>query len=275
MLSVFVNDKKEYKLPESWNELSGQQLIAIAPILLKKEISIQEQWYVAHTLCGFKSDLYTVEQSRQKNGYDYLANEIREKILPLIQFLFDKNELTKQLIPVIEVAGEYKFFGTTELYGPIDDFNNITIAEFSDTESCLNMFEETRDALWLHRFLAIMYRPKKKKASPHSADFDGDVRVPYNFHCNDLIAVKTGSIDERIKCAILLWYYGCRAEFVANNKFLFQSASSGDSGSGGITDLIHALAGPKFGTVEETGKVLLKVAVRELKLLHEANANQP
>lgn len=262
MIDVIVNDNKKYSTPESFDELTREQLIAIAPILLKGNPTPQEKWYVAMQLCGFGDDLYSAQASRKKNGYEYISQEIMTRVQPHIEFVFEKTGLVKQLITVVDVAPKYQFFGTRRLYGPQSEFNNLTIAEFSDTESCLNYFETTKDPVWLHRFIAVLYRPGKK-----SLRFTGDHRLPYNFHMNDFIAEMVSKIDERIKCAILLWYHACRAQLVTDYGFLFSKKNDGEGGS--WTDIIHDLAGPKFGNIDETGRTNLKVVFTELRLMHQ------
>lgn len=270
MRQVLYNERQTLKLAENWNELSAEQLILIAPSLLQKEVSQPVQAWIAHVLLGIKNKAYNVKASRKKGGYDYYGGELVDRIVPEIQFLFGKCQLTAQLLPVINVRKRFQFFGTTELHGPAESFNNITIAEFSDTESCLTQYEITGDVLWLNRFIAVLYRPQKTKHEIKSPEFNGDMRQVYNFHLNDFIAVMVSKLSIGMKAAILLNYYGCRAEFVECNSFLFEKGKG--KGEGTFTDVIHALAGPKFGTVDETGRVLLKVAAKELKLMKESNA---
>lgn len=270
MLSVTLNDKKTFMLPQSWNELTGAQLVAIAPLLLQRELSITIRAYIAFILCGFGKAAFTAKATRKPDGYDYFANELIDQIVPRIDFLFDKNQLTAQLLPVLKVKKRFRFFGSTELYGPADDFNNLTIAEFADAEACLTQYEQTHDDIWFNRFVAVLYRPRKSKADIASPQFNGDYRQPYNFHLNDFIAAMLTGLKHSEKAAVLLWYYGCRSSFVESNAFLFRG--QGSTGGGTFTDVIHSLAGPKFGTLEETGRVLLKIAAKELFLMQEAAA---
>lgn len=270
MIPVYLNGKsKPYQFPENWNELTAESLIAISVLLLKKDVSLIERSYIAWKLTDINNDAFGVKASRKPGGYDYFANELIDKLVPATQWLYQKNTLTKQLIPEIEVGESFQFFGTRKLYGPTDAFNNLTIAEFSDTESCLGNYEATNDEMWLNRFLAVLYRPKKKGVKPTAVDYDGDIRQGYNFHLNDFGAVMLSGVDARIKAAVLLWYYGCRNEITEQNSFLFTKGKG--SGDGSFTDVIHALAGPKFGTLDEAGRVPLKVALHELKLMHQAN----
>lgn len=270
MISVNYNDTHTFKMPTDWNELSGSQLIAIAPYLFKKQVSTQEMGVIVYTLCGFGKVPLSSKAQRTKGGYDYFANELQDKLFPHIKFLFEENKLTKQIITEIKVGAKYQFFGTRFLYGPADNFDNLTLAEFSDTESCLDNFDTTQEDIWLDRFLAVLYRPKKKIYHPHHADFDGDIRQPYNFHLNDFIATMVQKVPVNVKLAVVLWYTGCRNDFVSNNQFLFSKSNSDKAKeTGGWTDVMHGLAGPKFGTVEQTGRTNLKVIARELKELHK------
>lgn len=269
MTDVNYNDKEVFHLAEDWNELSESQLISIAPFLLKKEVDTSEKAFIAYTLCGFGKAPLSAKAQRETNGYEYFSNELTDKVFPLIQFLFDENNLTKQLIPELNVGAKYQFFGTTMLYGAAENFTTLTIAEFSDTESCLKLYEETQEDVWFNRFIGILYRPKKKNSHAHHHDFDGDVRQEYNFHLNDFIAAMVQKTNPQVKAAILLWYYGCRNQLVQDYKFLFSKTNTEAAEDGSWTDVIHELAGPKFGTVENTMRANLKVILKELKLMHD------
>lgn len=269
MLSVCLNNKKTYVCPERWDELSGAQLISIAPYVLKADVPAADRAAIAYYLCGFGDDIFSVKAHRQKDGYDYFANELIDRVIPRLSFLFEKNELTKQLLPEIEVGKKYRFFGTQKLYGPASNFDNLTIGEFSDTETCLKNFDSTGDELWMNRFIAVLYRPRKRIVEPHHPDYDGDIRQPYNFHLNDFISVMVSRLDVRVKCAVRLWYLGCRAALVEQNPFMFSKKTADKANEGSWAEVIHGLAGPKFGSFEQTGRANLKVVMKELHLLHE------
>lgn len=272
MRQVYLNDKA-YTMPETWNELSGPQLKGIAPLLMQKQLSNADRWYICWQLCGFGACMFNRFANHLKGGYDYLAAQFTEELFPLIEWLFKKNELTRNLIPVIEVGGKFSFFGTTKLHGPADDFNNLTIEEFSDCESCLDQWNATGDELWLNRFIGILYRPKQKGINPAAINFKGDMRQPYNFHLNDFIAAMVSKTDGRIKTAVLLWYMGCRNNLAQCFPAVFTSAKDNKAHSGSNwTEVIHALAGPKFGTIEQTGRIPLKIVFTELTAMQKQAA---
>lgn len=277
MITINVNDAHSFTLAEKWNELTGRQLIKIAPYILQPQVSLQQRSFVAYVLCGFGNKFFKSAHSRKYNGYLYFANEIVDKVVPLTDFLYNDIKLTKQILPLIEVPGRFKFFGTTQLHGPSDNFNNLTLAEFADAEYWLNKFADTKQDIYFDRFIATLYRPAKRKLDVHSPEFNGDYRQAYNNHLTELIAAMVTKVDTAVKAAILVWYRGCRAEIVANNRWLFPKGGDKDKpGSGTWADVVHGLAGPKFGTVDETEKVFLKVILLEMKILHEqVEQNKP
>jgi hypothetical protein len=102
------------------------------------------------------------------------------------------------------------------------------------------------------------------------AGYGGDIRQPYNFYANDLIAAMVEPLSVNIKCAIVLWYYGCRAQLVSDFSVLFpKGEGKGGSDTGTWTDIIHGLAGGKFGDIDQTGRAMLRVVLTELKLRRE------
>ena len=273
MIPVTINDKQQYNLPENWNELTGKQLCAIAPYLFMKEIDLQQRSVIA-------CKLLQLDYRVLKSANDFLSLELINKILPLVSWMFEDITLTAQLLPVIDIPKHFMFFGSTKLYGPTANFNNLCIAEFSDTEFCLTEYQKTKEEKWLNLFIAILYRPKQKGIDTAAANYAGDIRQAYNFHLNDFIAVMVSKLDTNLKMAIMLWYLGCRAELVKDYKFLFSDGNKKATAEGGSwTDVIHGLAGPKFGTVEQTMSANLKVVLKELSILHhqaaELAANNP
>lgn len=272
MLQVQLNDRP-YQMPETWNELTAGQLTRIAPLLLQKEVSNAERWFIVWQLCGFGKRLFNRFANRAANGYDYLSSQFIAELFPRIEWLFKKNNLTKNLLPVIEVPRRFSFFGTTRLYGPADNFDNLTIGEFSDCEACLDQWERTKDALWLNRFIGILYRPRLKGLDKTAADYKGDERQPYNFHLNDFLAAMADKLDDRTKSAILLWYMGCRAELTQCFPYIFdKSKAAKEGGTGNWVEVIHALAGPKFGTIAQTEKANLKIVFTELTVMQKQAA---
>lgn len=264
MTELIVNNKHRYLLPDTLNGLSGAQLCAIAPVMLKKEPTLEERYSVAYFLCGFGNKYFSIKESLQPEAYQYFSKEVYEQVMPALEFLYAENTLTEQLLPKLRVRKSQRFFGTQLLYGPKKNFENLSIAEFSDAETCLDNYEDSKEDIWLNRFLAVLYRPGKPRTDLT------DQRQPYNFHANDLIAEMVSKLDNGTKAAVMFWYMGCRAQLVKDFSALFgkrQTASAGAKAS--WTDVIHDLSGAKFGTLEETGQQPVRIIFYELQLLHQ------
>ena len=265
MIEVIVNDKQRFNVPQAWNELTSRQLADVAPFIFKPEITLADRTKIAYHICGFGYDVL-------RHNNEFLCQEILIKVLPLITFLFEKINLTRQVTTEIKVGRKFQFFGTRMLYGPADNFDNLTIAEFSDCESCLTEYQQSKDVIWLNRFIAILYRPRNKSADPAKPGYTGDLRQPYNFYLNDLIAAMVEKIPDGVKMGVMLWYVGCRTSLTTDYQFLFNSKSDKGAEGGSWTDLIHGLSGPKFGTIDQTMTANLKVVFKELTILHKQAA---
>ncbi len=267
MTEVIVNNTDRYLLPDSFNSLTGKQLCAIAPVLLKGNPTLEEKYSVAYFLCGFGNKYFSLRESLSDEPYLYFTQQIYEQVMPALEFLYAENTLTEQLLPMIRVQREQRFFATQKLYGPAKNFENLTIAEFSDAETCIDNYEESKDELWLNRFLAVLYHPGSRLfASP-------DGRKPYNFHMNDLIAEMVSKVDAGTKAAIVLWFHGCRAQLVKDFGSLFSKAKAQTNEKTSWTAIIHDMAGAKFGTIDQTAQQPVRVIFYELNLLHQ-KANQ-
>jgi hypothetical protein len=261
MTTVYYNDQSVHTLPDNFEELTAKQLLAVAPFLLKGEVSEEEKAVVALLLLQ-TNEVFSVKASKEKNGYDYLADEMRTKLVPGLAWLFGKNLLTKNLFPEIKIGRIQLPWLNFTFYGPADNFDNITLEEYADSEFCLAEYARTSSELWLNRFLAVLYRPGSKSLLRST----GDARRPYNIHENDYLGRKLATLSDNQKCAILFWYYGCRNVLTEDYKFLFskENAQKAEQGAGWV-DVIHGMAGAKFGDIKQTGKTLLKVILTEMR----------
>lgn len=266
MTELIINNRHRHYGPDCWDELTAQQLLAIAPLLCKNKLTLAERTSIALTLFNIGNRYYTVKSSLTPNGYEYFANEVYDNLLPAINFLFTKNTLTRQLLPVVQIPGKY-FFTRIKLYGPQTNFANLTISEFSDAEFCLEQYNQTKDPLWQNRFLACLYRPACYV--PHQPE---NIREPYNFFRVDEWLPLCNRISDSAKCAITVWYMGCRQQLADDFGFLFhQSKKEAAEGGSTLADIIHGMAGGKFGTYDQTAAQYVRIIFHELQLQHKKN----
>ncbi len=148
MITIYYNDAAVTKLPESFEEMTAPQMLAVAPFLLKHNPDEYERTVIALLLLQ-TNQLFSISASKKKAGYDYLADELRVKLVPGLAWLFEKNTFTTNLFPMLKVPdGRFPFF-TTKFYGPASNFDNITLDEYADAEFCLAEYARTNAELWL------------------------------------------------------------------------------------------------------------------------------
>ena len=255
---------KTYQMPGAWNELNAKQLIAIAPLILSGQSGESMAPYIINSLLGWQHDIK--KAIRRAADTSSLFTDIRAKLYPLMDWVFKSNDLTKNILPVINIPKGYEFLSADKLYGPADSFDNLTMGEFDDAEYWFDTFNASamQDTHALDMMVAILYRSSVAKYKPEM----GDIRQPYNMHLNELRAAQLVRVPAGIKMGILLWYMGCRSDIVEQYGFLFKKSGKSSSGLAGWTPIIHDLAGGKFGNLKETNQTLLKTILYELKLNH-------
>jgi hypothetical protein len=237
MLNIHIY-KKSYQVPEEWNELTGKQLVQLAPYLGKSDLSKADKLEMLRVLLGMTR--------RSFISWGYLPRWISdslfwkkievllflERSLYLVDFLFKDNLLTKQLLPVL--------FCPKLFFGPSDNFENLRMDEFCFSEFWFLNFKETGSRDALVNLAATLYRPAKRKYDKLNNP-DGDIRVAFNenlikAYAKDLLKIPNATLE-----AILIWYMGCRNNLVK----LFPKVFSGKNGDGenfGLFSLITGVA---------------------------------
>lgn len=193
-----------------------------------------------------------------------------EEFLYLTFFLYNSNDLTRQLIP------SYKNF-----HGPADDFNNITGDEFVFSEDYYLKYSglfpslsgeggsdrrsETDEAnRCLNELVAILYRPLKKNYDT-ARDPDGDLRVPFNQNiCAYNARHKIKRWPLHIKLAIFHWYQGCRQKMIDDNPDIFTGGNS-EPAKYGLLSVMRTIAeGGIHGDFDKVQKMYVKMWMMEL-----------
>ncbi len=243
MKKIIYHKNKSFLLPENVEELTGKQFIGIAGLL--------HQEYTTYLKASLSALRILSGMSRWK--FLRLSNEVKLNSLEHVQWIFDKISITKNLIPV------YKKF-----YGPAEELNNMTLAEFHFAEQYYLQIKEN-DYSALPHLIATIYR-KAKPGYNKSLDKDGDVRQKFNSNIVDHYAAKIAKWPDAVKFAILIFYDSCRDQIAKENKEIF---SGGTDDGLGMYSVMRGLAGPKFGDIEKVEEMLLHNALLELNLIRE------
>lgn len=249
MVSIRVNDIHELHLPSGWNELRGEQLLAIAEALFMEMDDDRKRVMICKAAINNKKLFRMMEPAI-----------LIEQFFPLITWIETDRQLTKQVLPTIPVG----FFNW---YGPAESLGNFRLSEFDHAEAELYRWHSFRPLdsklmfakgesnpltgdltsasetpkstyrglmqWWrteeaeaqLYRFVACVYRPGKltynKRKNPA-----GDYRMPFNDNLVDYHAsILRRHLPVKYAYAILLWYKGCRDALVSAFPLVFTGAA--------------------------------------------------
>lgn len=189
--------KRKYHVPESFNELSRDQLIKLCGLLIsKRQID-----------AGILQAL-RILLKRSHLSFALMNAKIKEQLLPSCEWIFQDNTYTKQLLPYCR-----------GFYGPAGEFVNLRMAEFHSCEMRYRMFLDNVPGA-LNQLIAVLYRPAKDGYN-FTLDPDGDAREKYNGHTVKYRARIIAKWPEAVKQGILLFYDGCRAKLIKDHPTVF------------------------------------------------------
>lgn len=245
--------KQCYHLPSEYNELTKDQLIAIASLFTEK----------------LPEDIAQLRAMRillNKSLYSFLRipNDAKERMLEYMQWVFEKNTLTEQIIPT------YKHWPwSSNYYGARKEFDNLIMAEFHYTEINYHDYVVDNDTNGLNNLVAVLCRPGIKDYN-HQLDNLGDARIAFNANEIAFYAKKIARWPLKVKLAILMFYDGCRQKLLEDYKTVFKG-NSGQNNDAGMFDVIRGLSGNVYGTIEHVERLNIHTAMSEItKQIKEA-----
>jgi len=172
-----------------------------------------------------------------------------------------KNTRTVNPYPSVKVDSKNK------LYGPGNDFENLTIDELRYTDAFYLSFKSSGNIDELDKMLSVIYRNAKENFDPKSPKSDGDISEEFNNHTVDFRIPIIKNIPLPIKYTILFWYEGCRNVLQSDFKESFESGGSDNTPNLGWTGVINSIAGAEMGTVKEVEKRLIREVLMYNKVL--------
>ncbi|MFC7669276.1 hypothetical protein ACFQT0_19405 [Hymenobacter humi] len=121
----------------------------------------------------------------------------------------------------------------------------------------------------LDKFIAVLYRPGKRNPNPESADWNGDVRVPFNEHRLEFrTRLLSGVHNDLEKLAVLTWYRGCRARLAVEFPDVFAEAEETTAGPQKAPQwerVLRKLSGGAFGPVQQTAAQPLRLILADMQ----------
>lgn len=216
-------------LPSEWNELSQKQLITLADIKHNEKDPVEQLIKALHVLSGMGTMKFL-----------FLPKDVIVNASEHIKWVFEENTLTTQLIP------EWSNF-----FGPDSHFDNLQMHEFNHAEMAYQELVITEQPEYLDRLVAILYRQGKPNYD-HERNPDADHRIPFKYGDITWHMGIVARWPEKVKLAILLWYDGCRMELISAYPQIFKKSEAKDQNLyEGLFNLMHSVAGEKYGTFDE------------------------
>lgn len=251
MIDVLFNKKNYGPIAQEYNELSGGQLLRIAAIFVQPP---------RPELAVLKAMRVLLQMSFTR--FHLLPPDLKYNLIPAVGWVFEKNGLTAQLLPV------YK-----GLHGPAGEFDNLTMAEWNACEQYYAQHLQG-DTEALHSLIAVLYRKPKAKPYNRRQNPDGDVREAFNAHTIATRARKVRRWPVTVKTAILMWYDGCRQQIFETYEVGGGEGGEGQS-DGGMFEIMRnlALAGT-YGDFEAVQHLNVHIAMREMELLKREDAER-
>jgi hypothetical protein len=169
-------------IPSDLSECDAQQYMDMCELIFhfqNEAISYDElRTHAAYKLMNMKPSKAT-DEDEEKFSNIYLISE-------LIDSFFEedaKGQKTIKQYYIHNPVPKFKPLWKT-LYGPSDSFMNMTFGEYTDALRLFHDFHATGDMEILKLITALFYRPKKSFLfiKKRLADYNGDVREPYNSH---------------------------------------------------------------------------------------------
>lgn len=256
-------------IPWDLSECDPEQYMAMCELIFhyqNEAISYDDlRIHAAYKLMNMKPSK-TTDQDDEKFSNIYLISE-------LIDTFFEedaKGQKTIKQYYIHNPVPKFKPLWQT-LYGPSDSFMNMTFGEYTDALRLFHDFHATGDMEILKLITALFYRPMKSFhfIKKRLANYNGDVREPYNSHTLEARA-------KTLKHAPIGFVYGFYLLFASFQKYiidakimwsgkeidfaiLFESSGSDSDNSStpgiGMDSIAFSIAeSGAFGTIEEVRK---------------------
>ncbi len=245
--------KIELNLPSKWDQLSYKQFLYIAKMWpVWKELSeaqaslIPAKAKLFIELCDLG---YFKKVQVCKALSNYNENSLGDNPLKLLDFLFEKVDLTKNMIPTINVGW------MKQLKGPADEMADCSIEEFSFCFSAYSAFSRTEKEEHLITLMAILYRDTHK-----------GVRVAFDIDKLPRYERLLKKVPKVYLQGTFLFFTGILTYLELRYSTVFKRSEQKNQSSGNFLDGVLAMSGGIFGPFESTKNTNMWVFMKQLSV---------
>lgn len=203
-ITITTNGKKvsaNISVPEKWDEVLPETFPHLARIYLMTANQMSEADKTVRAMVLLTAAHYPVISK--------LSDEEMYSILPLVDWVFNKLDLVKNLIPEIKI-------NETVLIGPANRMDNIRFAEWCVADTFFVQYCQTKNPADLNKLIATIYRPAGNgpEFTLGDAIFRGDKRQKFNDQLLEDRTLLVAQLDQPIKDGIFVWFASCRAQII-------------------------------------------------------------
>lgn len=227
---IYNGNKITRMLPEKWDELSAQQLLAYARLADNNNTSAHD--IALEFLKPGKKILFRLNRAQA----DSIARQLEWLWTePITITSFSIAQFTHRCV---------------RYYSPGDNLKNTTVEEMSMADTYMRMYAQRKDDYYLNCMVATLYRPTNLFRIIKHKYRKEDIRIPLHSRMIDAYARRIASMPVHIRKAIMYSFIGYQNATRQTYPYLYKE---NDKKSIGWASTIINLAGPELGTIEQVG----------------------
>lgn len=237
---VITFNTKSTPIPQSWNDLTLEQLYLVYSILFidlpffqNQEIRSYKRILLLQSFCNISKQDFQDWQESHEDETVFLSE--LNALCACFDFLFEKDKegnyqigfgLTRCPYPYIEDTTGQRY------YAPASALENITLYEMAQTFTLFEKYVQTKNLDHAIELLATLYRPPKPANENNLlSDYEGDIRLPLMKHETTVKNRKERfkKLPELSLQLLLFWFASCRIQIISGFPNIFKE-SEGESG---------------------------------------------
>lgn len=209
MNNVTIN-KQSFSIPSSWNEITHDQLVRVAPLIFGAESTL-----------FFRQGLAIIALiPTLKKVWAKLTEGQAWDLLSLVDWIF------------ADISGKSivrHFTHNNVVYHlPEDNLRKESIIAFSFADNYFQQFISSQDPAWLDKVIACIARQKGSKEYPALQEAEGDIREHFSTSRTTDRANEFKTFDPAIKNSILLFFMGSKRFIHKQYEILFTRPDEND-----------------------------------------------